>query len=576
MNIAPVRLKSCLKAAASPSGKAIAAEETLARVQSILAASRQDILRETRRIDTGRLGIPVYMSICAGDARALMPTRKQMGKGPTAAQAEASAVMELMERHAFFGFWIRQENFIEAGWEAAREKFGAKLLSESEMLKSVQDAHDEREAREILNLAAWQFHPATRLSDGRQIWLPVDWFRMLGEFNGSSAGNTDTESVLQGLCELVERHVCCLADKTRAPLPTISQESMADPILRQLVEAFRNAGINLVLKDMSMGLNVPTIAALAWDPATFPASSEIVFTAGTASSPSAAAIRALTEVAQLGGDFCTSACYEASGLPKFSNLSECAWLLQGESRNLDSLPNVENADMALEIRAILEGLAPLDCYAISTADPDLQIPAHWIIAPGLEFRERDRAQSLGLFTGRKLAEQTPLRNAMAGLEKLAQYYPGAHFLPFFTGLCLLRNVSPQAAQPHFHKSIELQPHADGRALASFYTGHCLGQLDKWEEALPFLQAAFELCPQVSEYGNLAGIACYRLGRYDKAEDIFDTVLKHNRGSAIDLANRGVCRKFLGRGAEARIDLETALELDPSLDFARTHLADLPL
>ena len=53
------------------------------------------MLAETRRIDTGRLGIPVYLSVCGEAARAVMPTRKQMGKGASPEQAEASALMEL-------------------------------------------------------------------------------------------------------------------------------------------------------------------------------------------------------------------------------------------------------------------------------------------------------------------------------------------------------------------------------------------------------------------------------------------------------------------------------------------------
>lgn len=44
---------------------------------------------------------------------------------------------------------------------------------------------------------------------------------------------TLTESILQGTCELVERHVCALADKLHpAPLPARAPESTTDPVLR--------------------------------------------------------------------------------------------------------------------------------------------------------------------------------------------------------------------------------------------------------------------------------------------------------------------------------------------------------
>ena len=56
------------------------------------------------RIDSGRLDIPVYLSLLGVDARRVVPTHKQMGKGATPVQAEASALMELVERFSFFTY----------------------------------------------------------------------------------------------------------------------------------------------------------------------------------------------------------------------------------------------------------------------------------------------------------------------------------------------------------------------------------------------------------------------------------------------------------------------------------------
>ena len=67
----------------------------IGRVRARLEAAQADILAETRRVDVDRLGIPVYLSVCGADARRVMPTRKQMGKGSSPAQAQASALMEL-------------------------------------------------------------------------------------------------------------------------------------------------------------------------------------------------------------------------------------------------------------------------------------------------------------------------------------------------------------------------------------------------------------------------------------------------------------------------------------------------
>ena len=168
-----------------------------------------------------------------------------------------------------------------------------------QIIQSVEESISTEKAVRVMDLVKWRFHPALNVSANREEYVPLDWFKKLNEFNGSSAGNTFEESICQGACELVERHVCAVVDRTRQVTPTIDPESFDDPVLLRLVECFRRNGVTLLLKDFTLGYPVPTVAAVAWDGKTFPALSEIVFTAGTAASPSKAAIRAVTEVAQL-------------------------------------------------------------------------------------------------------------------------------------------------------------------------------------------------------------------------------------------------------------------------------------
>ncbi len=574
MSLPRISLAPCPKGYTHDLDKAIAPAETVRRVRARLEAAHADILAETRRVDVGRLGIPVYLSVCGEDARRVMPTRKQMGKGSSPEQAQASALMELMERYAFFTFWERRPFFREATWSEAESLFGKDLLPLEEIGRSVRDDADPAVIRRLMDLRRWQFYPATRLNDGATVWLPLDWFKLLGEFNGTSSGNSNEESLLQGLSELVERHVCCHVDRERLETPVIEVGDDDDPVLRSLLDAFARNGVRLILKDFSLGMPLPTVGALAWDPATFPESSEIVFTAGTAATPAKAAVRAVTEIAQLAGDFCTHACYEASGLSKFDALEDVAWLLRGPATPLRSLPCVEHADIRDELLEAVAGLAPLRVYAVETTHPDLGIPAHYAIVPGLDFRERDRNQSVGLFVGRKLAEEADEEEAARGLAVLEECCPGAHYLPFFRGMLAMRRGDNAAACALFREAAPLQPDDDAFALASFYAGYVLTLEGRWAEALPLLQAAFDRCPTMKEYGNLAGVALFKLERYDEAADLFTRVLRLDKGSAMGWANLGMCRKRGGDAAEARRCLTTALSLDASLDFARAALEEL--
>ena len=574
-----IRLTPCPKQYSLDQDKAVSPERTLALVRERLAGLPLAILSETRRIDAGRLGIPVYLSVCGHDAKAIMPTRKQMGKGATPAQAEASALMELMERYGFFSFWQRLPEAAQATWSEAERLFGGSLMPPAEIAAACHDAIGPEQARRIMDLRAWTFVPATRILDGATVHVPLDLFRRLGEFNGSSAGNTDAESLLQGACELVERHVCCLADREQPQLPTIdiSPDNAGDPVLADLLRKFRDNGVTLLLKDFSLGMPVPTVAALAYDPATFPHRSEIVFTAGTAASPVKAAVRAITEVAQLAGDFISSACYEASGLPKYASLDQADWLRAGPLVSLDSLPSVEADDILDELRALAGGLAErgYTLYAVSTANPGTGVPTHYSFVPGFHFRERDKNASLGLFAGRLICEEADAPQAEAALRVLADIYPDAHFLPFFRGMLALRADDRQTARQCFAKAEAVQPENDARALAAFYRAYVHTLDDDWEGALPGLDRAARLSPDMKEFLNLRGVCLFKLGRYDEAaRDFQDILARLDKGSAVDLQNLGLCHKFMGNAEEARHFLSAALALDPGLDKAREHLREL--
>ena len=571
-----IEIHSCPKGYVTDLDKTCTPEETVDKARQALARSGKRILAQTRRIDTGRLGIPVFMSICGEDALGIMPTRKQMGKGASAPQAEASALMELVERFSYFSYWDNAENFQPMTWSQAREAFGDRLLPISYMIQSVADTVGEDDAARILDLLPWRFAPATDIGAGQEFMAPLDWFKKLNEFNGSSAGNTLEESMLQGGCELVERHVCALVDRTRQETPSIDPASFSDPVLIELHEKFTRSGLTVLLKDFSLGLPVPTVAALVMDPATFPHKSEIVFTAGTASSPEKAAIRALTEIAQLGGDFETCSNYEASGLPKFTHPDQCAWLTRGEVVSIHSLPSNTDADIATELlnfcaRLKDQGFA---FFSVDTTVKELDIPANYNFVPGFLFRERTPMASLGLFVGRVLAEDADPEEALAGLEVLREIYPGAHYLPFFRGLVALRQGEIDQAASWFAHAEPLQPEADDRGLAAFYQAYALSQQGQWAETIPHLDRAVGHCPEVKEYFNLRGVAYFKQQEYAGAAANFELALALDSGSAMDLANLGLCHKFMNNADKARELLGEALTLDPSLEFARTHLSEL--
>ena len=556
--------------------KIISPAETVARAKEAFARLGTGVLAETKRIDTGRLGIPVFLSICGEAARAVMPTRKQMGKGASPEQAEASALMELAERYSFFSFWRDEDRFFPATWSEAEAHFGDTLVPLSVIRASVGETMSDADTRRILDLLPWRFGLVRDVAQGKEVAVPLDWFKILNEFNGSSAGNCFEESVLQGACELIERHVCAIIDRTRPTLPTIDPASLDDPVLSGLLDAFTSQGITVWLKDFTLDMPVPTVAALAYDPNTFPQTSEIVFTAGTATSPAKAAIRALTEVAQLAGDFESRSNYEASGLPKFTTLADAAWIAEGPLVPLAGLPDLARDDIAEELAILAAALAEqgFALYTVDTTHSELGLSANYNVVPGFHFRERTPAASLGLFTGRLLAEEADPGTADAGLAALAEIYPSAPFVAFFEGVLSLRLGDAEAGAAQFACAEALQTSGEDKALAAFYQAHALSQLGRFEDIVPILDRAVALCPEVKEYFNLRGVAHFKAERYAAAAADFTAALALDAGSAMDLANLGLCQARLGQNLLAVQNLKAALALDPSITFATDQLTAL--
>jgi len=215
-----------------------------------------DILKETVRIDNGRLDIPIYFSVCGSDAEEMIGTKKQMGKGGTPNQSEASAVMELAERFSFFSFCKNPENFIVDEYKNVKDR----ALPFETIAKSVHDDSDELDrAREVFSRLPLKWTVGYNMTREEEVLIPFDWFFAINEFNGPSAGNCVEEAISQGICELVERHVSSIVSRGRLKTPAIDLGNLADPLLVEMIGKYRRAGIKLFASDFSLDMGIPSI-----------------------------------------------------------------------------------------------------------------------------------------------------------------------------------------------------------------------------------------------------------------------------------------------------------------------------
>jgi ribosomal protein S12 methylthiotransferase accessory factor len=567
-----LRLTDAYKTYTFDQDKILTPEETIARVRERLALLDLQILKETLRIDSGRLDIPVYISLLGVDARRVVPTQKQMGKGATPVQSEASALMELVERFSFF-------SYVEAGplhYARPRELPGP-ALDFSYLAASLFDKSGEVAAAGRI-YQDWPLHfaPATNLTTGQAIYLPFHWFYLIEEYNGPAAGNCLEEAILQALCEVVERHVGSVISHERLNTPLIDPDSVQDPAARELLEKFKKNGIEVYLRDFSMNTGIPTVAALAYDPSTFPEESEIVFAAGTTTDPEKSVIRALTEVAQLAGDFHRRTSYRPT-LPKYETLEEAAYLMApGPMQPLSSLPNLARPNLKEEIEGCLAALKrlDLDVFVVDVTHPEIGIPAVYVLIPGTHFLDRTRNTNVIFHLAKTASLYAPPWEALAALENLNAAFPDRFEVNFFLGLTLENLGQPAAALEHFRKSLELNPPAHEVPSIYVHLGSCHKDLEDYPGAVAAFKAALALDPLLHEAHHLLGFCYFKLEQYQQAVACFEKAIEIDHGSAIDYANLGINLSRLGHKQEAAFVLRQALELDSSLDFALLALAEL--
>lgn len=574
----PIRPQDCFKSYTFDQDKACSPLDTVNRFKTRLAEVNLDILQEVRRIDTGRLDIPVYFSVCGKDAVETIGNKKQMGKGSTPEQSQASACMELAERFSFFSFKKNPANFIRDTYSRLKAK-GEPVLGLDYLLQSVHDeTTDPATLAALIADLPMQWVWASNLTRGEEVLVPFSWFYAINEFNGPSAGNTYEEAILQGVSEIVERHVCAIVTRERRPAPQIDPASLQDPVARELIEKFQRHHIELYLNDFTLDTGIPTVAALAVDRATFPATSEIVYTAGTTPDPEKALIRAITEVAQLAGDFESKSNYVASGLPKPLTMEEMDYLTTpGRTVTIGELPNLSDNNMRVEIENYLGALQRLgmEVLVIDTRHPALQVPAIYTIVPGAHFRERSMVQNVGLFVAKLVHEQIDdLVEQSRQLMRLREFLPEAYYLEFYLGKNLMAVGQHDQALKHFELALARHPEAEDLPYLYSFMGDCLKEMGRYEEALAALYEGLSHDEERPDLHNLAGFCHFKLGDHAAAVLHFARTVELNPTSAIDYANLGVNLRKLGRFDEAVAHLSLALELDPSLDFARTHLAAL--
>ena len=573
-----IELKDAFKGYTYDQDKIVSPKETVAKFKERTKKLHLDILSRTRRIDNGRLNIPVFFSECGHDAKDVIGTKKQMGKGGTPEQSEASAVMELAERFSFFSFKKNKKNF----FYSTPKELGKNAISYEQIIKSVHDTeYDNREdalkVKPIFGNLPLQWTKGYNFTKQQSLFIPFNWFYIINEFNGPCAGNCIEEALSQGICELVERHTSSIISHKNLKVPGINLDSFKDPLVIKMLNKLKAEGIKVYASDFSLDTGISTIGLLAWDPATFCDMSEIVWTAGTSPDPEKAMSRALTETAQLAGDFDSGSNYEASGLPKFTDINKARFITHPDKMiNINEIPNLSNNNIKIEVEKLIGALEEkkYQVLAIDTMHEELGIPAFYTIIPGAHFRERAVASSVGMFSARLITESYEPDQALQKLDDLEQALSGKYYTSFYKGLMFSAMYDLKNALTEFETALKRDPVKLNLPDIYSHMGACQKDLAQYDKAVETCKRGLVIDKQRPDMFNTMGVCYFIQKKHEKAITCFESAIEIDPSLAINYANIGSNYRELGDSKLAIEYYEMALKIDPSITFAKDNIEKL--
>jgi ribosomal protein S12 methylthiotransferase accessory factor YcaO len=397
------------------------AQETLTNVMAL--AKKIGVTRLADITDMDILRVPNYSAILPGTEDYIWV---YSGKGPTKTHAKVSALMESIERYSALPSGAPR-NFTQGSYDQLSST--SRVLHPDEIMEPLRFLYR--------NDMIMDFLPGLDLFTGQEIMVPaaLALFRYsprapaLNPFafhhtNGLASGNVDEEAICHSLCEVIERDAMSLAVLRASaipfhfiryimnslkikgyPIPPISADKFKDdpsifpdvdisevqfePI-KDIANKFSNAGIPLIIKDITSTIGIPTFNAssIEWITHNYGYLAE---GHGTHPDSRIALLRAITEVSQTRAANIQGARDDLRKINYGQDNTDDkrAWQFM-QSKNTIKFSEVRtyhNEDILEDIKLLLDhlkndGLAT--AIIVNLTSPAIGIPVVRAIVPGLE------------------------------------------------------------------------------------------------------------------------------------------------------------------------------------------------
>jgi bacteriocin biosynthesis cyclodehydratase domain-containing protein len=325
------------------------------------------------------------------------------GKGSTAEQAEASALMEAIERYSgiFQGDEIKvTRRFTDFAPGDAIPPNDILLFSDAQSQHDAASTDESGESQAPVGFdpsARIEWSPVWSLRDGRFKYIPTTllYFFYSGpaafraDSNGCAAGNTIEEAIVQGFLELLERDAYAIWWYNRSQRAEVDLSQFDDSYVRDLHAQLADAGRKLWVLDVTSDLGVPTyVAILHWMQN---GQENIEFGSGAHFDKRIALLRTLTELNQfLAIGLMGGGSGEKPSLDGVTPLRLQDYPFLTPSNHPITVPGSYSPPVALDntrdqVLACVDiaRRAGLDFLVLDQTRPDVEVPIVRVIVPGL-------------------------------------------------------------------------------------------------------------------------------------------------------------------------------------------------
>ena len=593
-----IQLKSCKKEYTYDQDKAKLPEETVRIALERLKRYNRPLIEKFYKVEN-EFGIPVYRIECSKYAPNEYPLFDgTWGKGVADPQAQASCIMEFIERYSASRYkqWFKEKytNFA-SGTVLPMESWGNSLdYSGADTASLLEDAKE--------TVLYWG--KAYNLTTNEYVFVPKIFHETCT--TGMAAGNTLEEALLQAMCECVERHVSAHVYRHHGEYPTIDKTTIKNKLILNLIKKIEIHGIEITIKDFSSVTGIPAIGIIL----TTKSGPKYVVgqSLGVCPDKEKALMRTLTEQVQGATIYKLKPRLGGSDFFHEDNLYEVAELTKGKKVSFADVVDVKKDDIKEEIDSFLNILKnnSFEPLFIDLTDAELQIPVVWVYlknafiiyktfslplilaratigageyVKGIEYLTKGLEKD-----SNKCALYYNIGycyNSLNMYEAAASYYEKAYkeflntkddfeksqddFLEHIyseLGSCYLNLGRYQEAADNFEKAKGYEKRNAG--VVHLKLGLCYYRMEKYREALDNYEEGVELDTFLKEENvpnAEMGICCLNLNMYDKAITYFDVVAKLNPDDALAYHFLGVSYMGLKKHSEAIESFKKGIELN---------------